>query len=129
MPTYGTQNVSQFAVSLLMEICSHIGHHDKAVKEGKWQNNVDWCFWDYPLIELADKTAGIIGLGRIGQATAKILGALNMEVIAYDAFKSDAGAAEGSSCWTGRVFSAAAKLFCPAVRSRKNLASNFVSMV
>ena len=93
VPTYGTQNVSQFAVSLLMEICSHIGHHDQAVKEGKWQNNVDWCFWDYPLIELADKTAGIIGLGRIGQATAKILGALNMEVIAYDAFKTDAGAA------------------------------------
>ena len=93
VPTYGTQNVSQFAVSLLMEICSHIGHHDQAVKDGRWQNNVDWCFWDYPLIELADKTAGIIGLGRIGQATAKILGALNMEVIAYDAFKSDAGAA------------------------------------
>ena len=93
VPTYGTQNVSQYAVSLLMEICSHIGHHDQAVKQGRWQSNVDWCFWDYPLIELADKTAGIIGLGRIGQATAKILGALNMEVLAYDAFKSEAGAA------------------------------------
>ena len=93
VPTYGTQNVSQFAVSLLLEICSHIGHHDVAVKEGRWQTNADWCFWDYPLIELAGKTAGIIGLGRIGQATAKILGALNMEVIAYDAFRSDSGAA------------------------------------
>ena len=93
VPTYGTQNVSQFAVSLLMEICSHIGHHDMAVKEGKWQNNIDWCFWDYPLIELAGKTAGIIGLGRIGKATAKILGALDMEVIAYDASRSDEGAA------------------------------------
>jgi len=93
VPTYGTQNVSQFAVSLLMEICSHIGHHDMAVKEGKWQNNIDWCFWDYPLIELAGKTAGIIGLGRIGKATAKILGALDMEVLAYDASRSDEGAA------------------------------------
>lgn len=93
VPTYGTQNVSQYAVSLLMEICSHIGHHDRAVKEGKWESNVDWCFWDYPLIELAGKTAGIIGLGRIGKATAKILGALDMKVLAYDAFKSDAGAA------------------------------------
>lgn len=93
VPTYGTQNVSQYAVSLLMEICSHIGHHDKAVKEGKWQNNVDWCFWDYPMIEVAGKTAGIIGLGRIGKATAKILGAFDMEVLAYDAFKSDDGAA------------------------------------
>ena len=93
VPTYGTQNVSQYAVSLLMEICSHIGHHDLAVKEGRWQSNDDWCFWDYPMIELAGKTAGIIGLGRIGKATAKILGALDMEVLAYDAFKSDEGSA------------------------------------
>ncbi|MBR2389435.1 MAG: D-2-hydroxyacid dehydrogenase, partial [Mogibacterium sp.] len=93
VPTYGTQNVSQYAVSLLMEICSHIGHHDQAVKQGRWQSNVDWCFWDYPLIELAGKTAGIIGLGRIGKATAKILGALDMKVLAFDAFRSESGAA------------------------------------
>ena len=93
VPTYGTQNVSQYAVSLLMEICSHIGHHDMAVKQGRWESNADWCFWDYPMIELAGKTAGIIGLGRIGKATAKILGALDMEVLAYDAFKSEDGAA------------------------------------
>ena len=91
VPTYGTQIVGQYAVGLLLEICSHYGHHDQTVKEGKWQNNIDWCYWDYPLIELYGKTAGIIGLGRIGQATAKILNALNMKVIAYDAFESDAG--------------------------------------
>lgn len=93
VPTYGTQNVSQYAVSLLMEICSHIGHHDMAVKEGRWQSNDDWCFWDYPMIELAGKTAGIVGLGRIGKATARILGALDMKVLAYDAFRSESGAA------------------------------------
>ena len=93
VPTYGTQNVSQYAVSLLMEVCSHIGHHDRAVKEGRWQNNVDWCFWDHPLIEVAGKTAGIIGLGRIGKATAKILGAFGMKVLAYDGHRSDEGAA------------------------------------
>lgn len=91
VPTYGTQIVSQYAVGLLLEICSHFGHHDITVKEGKWENNADWCYWDYPMIELYSKTAGIIGLGRIGQSTAKILGALNMKVIAYDAFQSDAG--------------------------------------
>lgn len=91
VPTYGTQIVSQYAVGLLLEICSHFGHHDITVKEGKWENNADWCYWDYPMIELYSKTAGIIGLGRIGQSTAKILGALNMNVIAYDAFQSDAG--------------------------------------
>lgn len=93
VPTYGTQIVSQYAVGLLMEICSHFGHHDREVKAGRWQNNIDWCFWDYPMIELAGKTAGIIGLGRIGQATAKILNALEMKVIAYDSHRTESGAA------------------------------------
>ena len=91
VPTYGTQIVGQFAVSLLLEIFSHIGHHDKTVKEGKWEHNIDWCYWDYPLIELYGKTAGIVGLGRIGKATARILGALNMKVLAYDAYQSEDG--------------------------------------
>ena len=91
VPTYGTQIVGQFAVSLLLEICSHIGHHDKTVKEGKWEHNIDWGYWDYPLIELYGKTAGIVGLGRIGKATARILGALNMKVLAYDAYQSEDG--------------------------------------
>ena len=91
VPTYGTQIVGQFAVGLLLEICSHYGHHSDTVKEGKWENNIDWCYWDYPLIELYGKTAGIIGLGRIGPATAKILNAIEMKVLAYDAFESEAG--------------------------------------
>ena len=91
VPTYGTQIVGQYALGLLLEICSHYGHHGECVKEGKWENNPDWCFWDYPMIELYGKTAGIIGLGRIGQATAKLLNALDMEVIAYDAHESEAG--------------------------------------
>ena len=91
VPTYGTQIVGQYAVGLLMEICSHYGYHDKTVQEGKWQNNQDWCYWDYPMIELYGKTAGVIGLGRIGQSTAKILKALDMKVLAYDAYQSDSG--------------------------------------
>ena len=91
VPTYGTQIVGQYAVGLLLEICSHFAHHDMAVKEGRWENNDDWCFWDFPMIELYGKTAGIIGLGRIGQSTAKILNAMNMKVLAFDAFESDAG--------------------------------------
>ena len=91
VPTYGTQIVGQYALGLLLEICSHYGHHDETVKAGKWENNEDWCYWDYPMIELYGKTAGIIGLGRIGQATAKLLNALDMKVLAYDTFQSDAG--------------------------------------
>ena len=90
------QNIKLIAVlatgyNVLMEICSHYGYHAETVKNGKWANNPDWCYWDYPMIELYGKTAGIIGLGRIGQATAKILNALDMNVIAYDAYQSEAG--------------------------------------
>ena len=93
VPVYGTQIVAQYAVGLLMEICSHIAYHDEQVKKGRWQQGSDFCFWDYPMIELNQKTAGIIGLGRIGQATAKILSAFGMKVIAYDKYQSDAGKA------------------------------------
>lgn len=91
VPTYGTQIVGQYAVGLLLEICSHYGYHDQTVKSGKWESNADWCYWDYPMIELYGKTAGIIGLGRIGQATAKILNAMDMKVLAYDAYPSESG--------------------------------------
>ena len=90
IPTYGTASVGQFAIALLLEICHHIGHHNQVVHEGKWESNPDWCFWDYPLIELDGKNMGIIGYGRIGQATGKIAQALGMKVLAYDAYKNPA---------------------------------------
>jgi len=83
VPSYGTQSVSQFAFALLLEICHHVAHHDRAVHDGRWSSNPDWCFWDYPLIELAGKTMGIIGFGRIGQSTGKIAKAFGMNVLAH----------------------------------------------
>jgi len=93
IPTYGTAAVGQFAIALLLEICHNVGHHDRAVHGGRWETSEDWCFWDYPLIELADKTMGIIGLGRIGKTTAKIAAAMGMNVLAYDTYQD----AEGKS--------------------------------
>ena len=115
VPTYGTNIVSQYAAGLLLEICSHYGHHDREVKAGRWQNDQDWCFWDYPLIELAGKTAGIIGLGRIGQATAKIMRALNMDVIAYDSHRSESGAAVAEYVGLDELFARSDVIFlhCP----------------
>ena len=91
VPAYGTASVAQFAIALLLEICHHIGHHNKSVHMGKWERSQDFCYWDYPLIELAGKTMGIIGFGRIGQSTGKIASALGMRVLAYDTLISDAG--------------------------------------
>ena len=93
VPVYGTYSVSQFAIALLLEICHHIGHHSGTVYDGKWERCPDWCYWDYPLIELEGKTMGIIGLGNIGRHTAAIAGALGMKVIAYDAWQNNAGRA------------------------------------
>ncbi len=95
VPAYGTASVSQFSIALLLEVCHHIGHHDASVHAGNWENSVDWCYWDYPLIELEGKTMGIIGFGRIGQAEGRIAGALGMRVLAYDLYPSDSGRAVG----------------------------------
>ena len=96
IPTYGTAAVGQFAIAMLLEICHHVAHHSEAVHTGRWSGSIDWCFWDYPLIELEGKTMGIIGFGRIGQRTGEIAKALGMRVVAYDAYQSDAGRAIGS---------------------------------
>lgn len=88
IPTYGTDAVSQYAIALLLELCHHIGEHSDCVKRGDWTKNQDWCFWNHPLIELAGKTIGIIGFGRIGQGTARIAQALGMKVLAYDTYQN-----------------------------------------
>jgi glycerate dehydrogenase len=83
IPAYGTEAVAQMTFALLLELCHHVGKHSEAVKNGEWSNNIEWCFWNYPLIELSGKTMGIIGFGRIGQRAAKIAEALGMKVLAY----------------------------------------------
>lgn len=92
VPGYGTASVAQHAIALLLEICNRVGHHDEAVHRGEWGRRGDWCFWDHPLIELAGKTMGVIGFGRIGQDVGKIAAALGMKVIAYNRSRSERGA-------------------------------------
>ena len=91
VPTYGTASVSQFSIALLLEVCHHIGHHDASVHAGNWASCADWCYWDYPLIELEGKTIGVVGFGRIGQAEGRVAKALGMKVLAYDVYPNDSG--------------------------------------
>ncbi|GAA0181780.1 D-2-hydroxyacid dehydrogenase [Clostridium sediminicola] len=88
IPTYGTTAVAQMTFALLLEMCHHVQEHSEAVKKGAWSNSIDFCFWNYPLIELSGKTFGIIGSGRIGQNSAKIAQALGMKVLAFDKFQN-----------------------------------------
>ena len=83
IPAYSTAAVAQFTFALLLELCHRVGHHADAVAQGRWTASEHFCFWDYPLMELAGKTIGLIGYGQIGQATAAVARALGMKVLAY----------------------------------------------
>lgn len=84
IPTYGTAAVAQYVFALLLELCHHVGHHNRAVQQGRWSACPDFCFWDHPLIELHGKTLGIVGFGRIGRETARIAEGFGMRVLAHD---------------------------------------------
>ncbi|GAB6138077.1 D-2-hydroxyacid dehydrogenase [Halanaerobaculum tunisiense] len=84
VPAYGTNAVAQHVFALLLELCNHVGEHSQAVQEGVWANSPDFCFWNHPVVELAGKTIGIIGYGRIGQRTGELAQAFGMDVLVYD---------------------------------------------
>ena len=81
VPSYSTSAVAQMTMALLLEMCHHVGEHNRAVKKGDWSNCKDFSFWNFPLIELEGKTMGIIGFGQIGQATAKLAQAFGMKIL------------------------------------------------
>ena len=90
IPTYGTNAVGQMAIALLLEICHRVQNHSDSVYRGDWENCEDFCYWLNPLIELADKTMGVVGYGRIGQVTGSIAQAMGMKVVAYDEYENKA---------------------------------------
>jgi glycerate dehydrogenase len=90
VPAYGTASVAQFTFALLLELCHRVGQHYQAVRTGGWSASKDWCFWQSPLVELAGKTMGLIGFGRIGRQVARIADAMGMRVIATSARNSKA---------------------------------------
>lgn len=86
IPEYGTANVAQATFALLLELTNRNGHHARTVQEGRWCASEDFCYWDFPLIELQGLKMGIVGAGRIGRDVAKIAKAFGMDVIAFDRF-------------------------------------------
>lgn len=89
VPGYGTTSVVQMTFALLLELCVHVQRHSDAVMRGRWANSPDWCFWDYPLVELAGKTMGIIGFGNIGEKVSNVATAFGMNILAANNNRSD----------------------------------------
>lgn len=123
IPSYGTAAVAQMTMALLLEICHHAYAHSQAVKEGQWTNGADWCFWNYPLLELAGKTMGIIGFGRIGQAVGRLSKAFGMEVIAYDSVESEEGYKIGAYVTIEELYrrSDVVSLHCPLFEENQRM--------
>lgn len=121
VPGYGTDTVAQFTFALLLEICHHVAHHSEAVHVGRWEQCADFCFCDYPQIELAGKTMGIIGFGRIGQKVGIIAKAFGMRVLAYSPHEYERGKAIGTyvNLETLLAESDIISLHCPLFRRRK----------
>ncbi len=84
VPTYGTASVAQLTFAHLLHIVQNVGGHAAGVRRGRWEASSDFCYWETPLTELAGKTMGILGYGRIGKATGRLATAFGMEVIAHD---------------------------------------------
>jgi glycerate dehydrogenase len=123
VPDYGTASVAQFTFALLLELCHRVGHHDHAVHQGKWCDCPNFCFWDTPQMELAGKTFGIIGFGRIGRAVGAIAKAMGMRVIACNRSRCAEGEAIGEYLPLDEVLerSDILSLHCPLTPATENL--------
>jgi glycerate dehydrogenase len=97
VPAYGTASVAQMTFALLLELTQRVGHHAQTVRDGRWARSPDFCYWDFPLVELDGLTLGILGFGRIGQAVGRMAQAFGMKVIATGRKKGGDAAPPGSA--------------------------------
>ncbi len=88
-PGYSRKSVVQLVFALILEIAHHAWEHNLAVKNGQWKEKGDFCFWNYPLMELEGKTLGIIGAGKIGMENIPIAKSFGMNVLVFDNYKNE----------------------------------------
>jgi glycerate dehydrogenase len=123
VPTYGTAAVAQFTLALMLEMCHRIGLHNHSVHQGDWSKAETFCYWLTPQMELAGKTLGLIGFGRIGQAVGKLAKAFGMEVIAYNRSQCEEGRAIAEYVDLDTLFARAdiVSLHCPQTADTEKL--------
>lgn len=123
VPDYGTAAVAQFTFALLLDLCHKVAHHAQTVREGKWCECPDFCYWETPQMELAGKTMGIIGFGRIGRAVGTIAKAFGMNVIAYNRSQCEEGKAIGTYVSLDELLATAdiISLHCPLTQENTGM--------
>ncbi len=83
IPAYSTDGVAQLVFAFILELTNQVALHNESVKNGDWCTSEHFCYWKSPITEIANKTLGIVGFGKIGSAVAQIANAFGMKVIAY----------------------------------------------
>jgi len=123
VPTYSTLSVAQMVLAHLLNLALHVGHHGHTVTQGRWSASRDFCYWDYPLVELAGLTMGIVGFGRIGRATSALARAFGMRVLVYDVVAPSAAAEGVEFVELDRLFrtSDVVSLHCPLTSETEHL--------
>lgn len=124
IPAYSTDSVAQMVFAHLLNITQRVGHYAEEVASGHWTKQVDFSYWNTPLVELAGKTLGVIGLGHTGMATARIALAFGMQVLAYtskSAAELSAGIRKADSLEQVFSDSNVVSLHCPLTETTKNL--------
>jgi len=123
VPTYGTESVAQMVFAHLLNLTQYVAEHARTVRAGRWSASPDFCYWDFPLVELCGLTLGIVGLGRIGRATAAVARALGMKVIYYDVRQDAAEGTEARAVDLDTVFreSDVVSLHCPLTEENRGL--------
>lgn len=94
IPAYSTDSVAQITFAHILNITNHVSHYAEQSRAGRWTQAPDFCYWDTPLIELAGKTIGIVGLGNIGMHVAQMARLFGMDVFAFTS-KNSADLPEG----------------------------------
>ena len=115
IPAYSTMSVAQMTFAHILNIINSVDYYARQNSEGRWSRQPDFCYWDRPLRELAGLTLGIVGLGNIGTAVARIAVAFGMEVFALTG-KDLASLPEGiqKTTWDGLLaVSDIITLHCP----------------
>ena len=123
VPAYSTESVAQMVFAHLLTVTNRTEHYAIQNRSGRWAANPDFCYWDFPQMELAGKTFGIVGLGNIGRRVAEIALAFGMKVKAVTSKSQDLLPAgiEKADLQTLLAAADVLSLHCPLTKNTRHL--------